>query len=465
MHRRGMVASLRARFQLGVGMLIVVGAVIAAMTAGASNAAAGSAAPPVATAAAATAAPPGGFIVDFAKYADAASHGSANPKLAPVKIGWASVDNGGSVQSIGPEATPAAETAVKWLNKYADGIDGHPIVLDECIILNAEEEGLACAQKFLNDKAVDVIAYGALTTGGTTIDNAVNGKKPIIAEFMLNASDLATKNLYALFGGANFAQYPIGEFAKEYLHAKTASLVYPNEASLTLQVTSSKLALKEAGISSKLVDFNPTSTDLVGAYTAAGVQTAGAVYVFATTPGNCLSSAQALTSLKVNPNIVSWQPQCNQPTIRTQYPGGDYPHYWQSIAQSGDAFANDPTGLQFKKNLGAFAQSTNYQDDWYSAVWGQILTIAQFMNKVGYKNLSTQSIINQAKAFRGPLLLGGPDIQCGRYKFAPGSCSDGNYFFHYVGNNQYVRSRWIEEPAALKKLLESLKPGATFPTS
>ncbi len=453
---------LRARVRVGAGVFVVVAAALAAGLTGTSSAVGSVGAP---TARAADAAPPGGYILDFAKYAGAAKHGPANPKLAPVKIGWSSVNDGGTVQSIGPEATKAAETAVKWLNKYADGIGGHPIELDECIVLNAEEEGLTCAQKFLNDKAVNVIAYGALTTGGTTIDNTVAGKKPIIAEFMLNASDLATKNLYALFGGANFAQYPIGGFAKEYLHAKTASLVYPNEASLQLQVTSSKLALKEAGITSTLVDFDPTSSDLVGAFTAAKVQSAGAVYVFATTPANCLSSAKALTQLKVNPNIVSWQPQCNQPTIRTQYPGGDYPHYWQSIAQSGDAFAGNPTGLQFKKNLAAFGQGVNYTDDWYSAVWGQIFTIAQFMNKVGYKNLSTSSIINQVKQFRGPLLLGGPDIQCGRYKFAPGSCSDGNYFFHYVGHDKYVRSRWIEEPPALKKRLEALKPGASFPTS
>src|SRR6516165_9305641 len=139
MQRRGTVATACARLKVGVGALIIIGAAIAAVTAGASSAAAGSSA--TATAAA-TSAPPGGFITDFAKYAHALKHGSANPNLAPVKIGWSSVDNGGSVQSIGPEATPAAEVAVKWLNKYADGIDGHPIVLDECIILNAEEEGL-----------------------------------------------------------------------------------------------------------------------------------------------------------------------------------------------------------------------------------------------------------------------------------------------------------------------------------
>ena len=86
------------------------------------------------------------------------------------------------------------------------------------------------------------------------------------------------------------------------------------------------------------------------------------------------------------------------------------------------------------------------------------------MNKVGYAHLTSSTLAEQAKKFKGPLLLGGPDIQCGRYRFAPGSCSDGNYFFHYVGHGKYTRSTWIEEPAALKKRLEALPPGASFPS-
>jgi branched-chain amino acid transport system substrate-binding protein len=97
-------------------------------------------------------------------------------------------------------------------------------------------------------------------------------------------------------------------------------------------------------------------------------------------------------------------------------------------------------------------------------VWGAILTIAQVMHKITYPKLSTSTISAAVKSFRGPLLLGGPDIQCGRYKFAPGSCSDANDFFHYRGGGKYFRSSRIEEPAAPRKRLEALQPGAGFPT-
>src|SRR5438093_7293253 len=46
--------------------------------------------------------------------------GKANPKLKPVVIGWVNLQ-GGQVE-IGPNATPAAEIAVKYVNDSLGGI-------------------------------------------------------------------------------------------------------------------------------------------------------------------------------------------------------------------------------------------------------------------------------------------------------------------------------------------------------
>ncbi len=59
---------------------------------------------------------------------------------------------------------------------------------------NAEEEGLGCAQKFLNDPDVVAITYGAVAVGANTIASTVNGKKPIIMGFSLNPSDANADN-------------------------------------------------------------------------------------------------------------------------------------------------------------------------------------------------------------------------------------------------------------------------------
>ena len=83
----------------------------------------------------------------------------------------------------------------------------------------------------------------------------------------------------------------------------------------------------------------------------------------------------------------------------------------------------------------------------------------------GYAKLSPTSILNQVKKWKGPLLLGGPTIQCGEYKFLPGGCSDGNYFFRYEGNGKWKRvSTWLHPPAQVIAALKALPVGALFPT-
>jgi branched-chain amino acid transport system substrate-binding protein len=466
MRWKGLGGLLRANYRRGVAVLGV--AALAAVVATGASSAAGSSAPS-ASVAASTPPPPGGFITNFVKYVNGKA-GTANPKLSPVKIGWASNDTGGSVISIGPEASAAAQVTVDWINKYADGIDGHPLVLDKCIVLNAEEEGLACAQKFLNDPGVSVISFGALSVGAQTLEQANSGKKPIIFGFALNASDVTSKNTFILFGVGGFQGYEFGTFAKQDLHAKACAVIYPNLPGLNLQAGYVDLACKYAGLPSKLVPFDPTTSDLTGTLTAAGATNPGTMVApLVTSPSNCLSAAKAIASLGIKPTMVTWYTQCQQPSIKSQYPGGDYPKYYSAISQSGDALIMDPTGVAFKAALAKFGHGGDSGDDWYSGMFGQVMTIAQFMNgiaaKGGVSKITPAAMLAAVKAWKGPLLLGGPSIQCGKYKFLPGGCSDGNYFFHYLGNGQWARvSAWLHPPIALQKALEKLKPGAEFPT-
>ena len=44
---------------------------------------------------------------------------------------------------------------VQYINDHLGGIDGHPLELVECFVKNAEEEGLACGQQFLNDDKIN----------------------------------------------------------------------------------------------------------------------------------------------------------------------------------------------------------------------------------------------------------------------------------------------------------------------
>ena len=55
------------------------------------------------------------------------------------------------------------------VNAELGGVHGHPLKLNECFIAQAEEEGVRCGQQMANDRAVNVILYGAVVVGNQSI--------------------------------------------------------------------------------------------------------------------------------------------------------------------------------------------------------------------------------------------------------------------------------------------------------
>lgn len=381
--------------------------------------------------------------------------GAANPKLAPVDIGYVN-DQGGSTVIAGSDPTTAAQMAVTWLNKYADGIDGHPVRLVTCFVENTEAEGLPCAEKFLADKQVDVIAYGAMALGATTIDATVKGQKPIVEGVAINPPDNSTKHDYILFAAVPYIDYPWGTFAKQVLHAKTAAILYPNQTG-QLEVEQALLqSLKAEGIKYKLVGFDPSSTDVTGALEAAGATSAGFVQSNVATPSECLAFAKSTAELGISPAKILGLFQCQIPSIKSQYPGGDYPKWYYGVANNGVQYEDNAQGKAYDALFSAMGQSSIAFDPWSLVDFAQVLTIAKWMNAIGYAKLSPATIEAQAHAFKGPLLWGPPELACGKYPAAPGVCADGNAFFRYEGNGSFkLVAPWLETPPALQKALHA----------
>jgi branched-chain amino acid transport system substrate-binding protein len=383
--------------------------------------------------------------------------GTANPKLAPVKIGWVN-NQGGTIAPVGPESTAAAEFAVKWVNKYANGIDGHPLQLETCFVKNAEEEGLACAQQFLNDPDVSVISYGGVSVGADTINSTVHGKKPIIEGFSQSPGDVTSPGVYILFAAGNLSPYAWGSFSKRVLHAKTMAVLYPQIAGIDILAKGAKEGAEAEGIKVKLVGFSPTSTDLLGAFTAAGAGTADTVSMNAVSPDQCVAANRALVQLNVDPSKVTALFPCAAAALKKSYPGGDLPKWWYAQGQSGDSLLNTPAGIAYRKALSQFGLSRFRTDVWYSGMFGTILTLAQFMNKIGYDKITPQSMTAQVQHFKGPILLGEPRVQCGKYPAFPAACGEGIRFFLYKGSDTFEGSPWNTTPLVLQKKILKMKP-------
>ena len=87
-------------------------------------------------------------------------------------------------------------------------------------------------------------------------------------------------------------------------------------------------------------------------------------------------------------------------------------------------------------------------DPWAPVAFGQTLTVVKWLNAIGADKITPQAIVKQAKAFRGPVPLGAPSVQCGKNPALPADCNDQTQFFEYLGGGKFKRvSSWVRPPA------------------
>jgi branched-chain amino acid transport system substrate-binding protein len=394
-------------------------------------------------------------ISDYVAYTGGTA-GPADSSLEPIKVGWVN-NQGGSIAPVGESSTDAARFAVDYVNENLGGIGGHPLELVECFVKNAEEEGLSCGQQFLNDSDISVVNYGAVSVGANTINSTIAGKKPIVMAYSVNPSDVTNPNTFTLFGAGNFTVYGYGTFARDFMQAETAAILYPSVPGFTEIAAAVKESAEAAGVESTLVGFESGSSDLTGALTAAGAQDADVV-VLIMAGADCVAMDRGIKQLGIDTEKVVAFLQCTDPSLREGY-GGDFPQWKYGIAQGGDALENPPgpSGQAFIDALAQYGLEDKVTDPWYPPTFSQILTLAQFLNDIGPDNITPEAVSERLQSFSGPLLLGGPIIQCGKYPSAPAVCADGDYFFQYEGDGVFTRiSDWIQTPIELQEELGAI---------
>jgi branched-chain amino acid transport system substrate-binding protein len=370
--------------------------------------------------------------------------GKANPKLSPVVIG--AINTQGGQVLVGPNWTKGAELATKYINTYLGGIQGHPLVLSECFTTSAEEDGTKCGQKFANDKRISVVDFGAVAVGNQSFYAALGGKKPVVSGVALLPVDATQKNEFALFGTNDSVLGPWGTFAKTQLHAKTAAVIYPQIPGIDEGAKVEKTSLEDAGITTKLVGFDPNSTDLTGPLTAAGAQTADIVVPQADA-ADCVNVAKTLQQLGVPGSKIVSNPLCLSGQVAAGL-GGDLAPWVYGIASSLAGDKSDPAAVPYNKAMKTLGQAALAQDAWVIVAWGQVLTTAKELNQVGVAHITAAKLTAALRGFKGPQALGAPSLQCGKYKTQPAACNDQTQFFQYEGKGVFKRlTGWLRPPA------------------
>jgi branched-chain amino acid transport system substrate-binding protein len=383
-------------------------------------------------------------VTDYLTYVDGKA-GKANPSLPPVTVGW--VNQQGGQQVIGALATNGAELAVKYINDQLGGIDGHPLVLSTCFITSAEEEGTTCGQKFLANKSISVVDVGAVAIGIQSLYSTLGTAKPVITGVSVTPVDSTKANAVILFGDVTHVLGPFGTYASQVLHAKTAALVYPDIAGITDGAAAISASLKAAGVTVKSVAYDPNETDLIGPLTSAGASTADLVIPY-TEAGGCVDLAKGLKQLGITDakKILS-APLCLNTQV-AQGLGGDFPIWTYAIASSLYGDPTDPGMPAYMKVTAQYGQQAEAPDPWNIVSFGQMLTTARFLNQLGYSGITPSAVLAKAKAFTGPVALGAPSLQCGKYPSAPAVCNDRTQFFLYKGKHVFVKTAgWLQPPA------------------
>jgi len=390
-----------------------------------------------------TAAASGGetSVTDYIAYSGGKA-GAADTSLSTIKVGYVNQE-GGPIE-IGPTNDDGAEIAVKYINDEAGGIGGHPVEFVKCYIASTEEEGQQCGQQLANDPDVVAVLLGAVAVGAEPLYAAL-GDKPVIGGVSVNAVDINQPNAGVLYGGAQYILAPYATFARDTLHAKSAALVYSEGPGTELPAAGQASAFTTAGIPIKSVSYAADTGDLTIPLQAAGATTADVVMPVIN-PNDCVKFENAIKQLNIPDEKVLASPICLTPSTIEGL--GDFPKWIYAIASSQTFDTTDPAVPPYQQILKDQGQDKLIGDPWVNVGFGQMLTLAKWMNAAGPDNLTPENIVTQMKAFNGPLVLGSPVIKCGKYTEAPGVCNDHTQFYQWNGSGQPMTKAgdWVPPP-------------------
>jgi branched-chain amino acid transport system substrate-binding protein len=294
-----------------------------------------------------------------------------------------------------------------------------------------------------NDKAVDAVGVGAVAVGAQPLNASIAGEKPMFWGVSVNSVDTKNKNGFILFGDQFHILAPWGTFGRDVLKAKTAAVVYPQVPGIIEGANAMVAGLEKAGLKVKRVGYEANATDLVGPLTAAGAQSADMIVPQSDAKG-CINLAKALEQTGVKAPVVS-NPLCLSPIVSKGL-GGDVPKWYYGIASSLTADPSDPAAKAMVDAMTKLGKADLAADPWVPTSMATVLTMIKFYNEVGADNLTGQAIADKAKAFKGPLVFGAPEVQCGKYPDAPAVCNDQTQFFDYSGKGQFKNASGFVRP-------------------
>ena len=327
-----------------------------------------------------------------------------------------------------PEARQGAIAAVDYVNNYLDGINGHPIVIDDCTGDGTPATAARCANQLVAAHPLAIL--GAADVGAPA-------SIPIYAHANL-----------AYLGGIPFTPVPetasnsiqfwsvsVGDnaaaavYAGKTLGIKSVALIYFSNAqgeSILPQITPT---FKAAGVT-KVTDIplSPTSPD--PSPQAALAESSGAQLVYVDIPNGCGNVLKSLKSVGYTGKIMGIDP-CGAPPVITAAAGGANGMYIASpfeLQSGGSAQAQ-----LFLAAMKQYAAPGTLVDSISTAGFATVMNVQNVLSSIK-GTPTTAEILAAFKTGTHPNFLSHPYTCNGQaLKGASAICND-NYLMNQIEN-------------------------------
>lgn len=366
--------------------------------------------------------------------------GSADASKSPVVFGF--INDQGGVPSF-PEGSLAADAAVKLVNDKLGGIHGHPLQLSVCLVATGEAQGQSCAQQFRNNPAVVAVVEDSAVVGAQAFHNTLAGVIPTIIGSPNSTADATAKNSYPISAGVFGTSPGFVGYASHYLHAKTASLLYPaDDPTGQLAAKQIKQGLEQAGIKVTVAGYQSNAPSLLGPVTASGAGHTDVVVTLFPSPPTCIAGAKALQTVVGSEPVLALG-QCLAQPVKSAL--GDYPK-WTYVSTAENPFLpkSAPDIAAYDTVMSAYAPGVNL-GGFAPEAFAAVLTGAKAANAASGA-VTPASIAAFMKHFTGPAPLHAPGLKAGIIPGLPTLNSIATRLYTYLGNGAWkdaTNGTWV----------------------
>jgi branched-chain amino acid transport system substrate-binding protein len=350
-------------------------------------------------------------------------------KGSPVTFGMINIES--NPQASFPEIRQAAQAAIKYVNAYGGGLDGHPIKLDLCITDGSPATSTQCANKLIAAHPTAILGAGDLAAANT-LPLYAKANLAYIGGVDFTPAESSAKNAVIFNDVAQTGNSDISVYAAKSLHAKNLAVISLDNTQGTSQANAFEIpAAKAEGATAKLFSLPPAQADVSSSLASATGSNPDAYLL--EDPAQCVAILSGLKSLGNTKPVLSIDP-CSAPSVVKASNGGADGMYWFEPFQ--DLLAANPSHdvLLAKAILGKYAPSNIELDSPALAGLTTVMNVWNTFKNTPVSKLKTAYILKTLKTGTHKAFLSTTwNCASNPIKKEPAICSAAEYLYQIKG--------------------------------